>query len=74
MGRIDKAVGEIIDNGYSDSKIHQIDVHIRKDNGLNIVIRDDSEMRADASDGLRHANSLDMNISYIDIPEPDRTA
>lgn len=74
LGRIDKAVGEIIDNGYSDSKIHQIDVHIRKDNGLNIVIRDDSEMRADASDGLRHANSLDMNISYIDIPEPDRTA
>ena len=69
--KIENVVGETIDHGYPDSKVHQIDVLMRDDHGLNIVIRDDSKNRIMVPEGIKRAYSLDMNIYYINIQNPN---
>lgn len=60
-------VGKTIDHAYKDPMAHQIDVLIRMDDGLNIVIKDDSSGEIDISEDIKQAKSLDLNIYYINI-------
>ena len=64
---IKDVVGKTIDHAYKDPIAHQIDVLIRMDDGLNIVIKDDSSGEIDISEDIKQAKSLDLNIYYINI-------
>ena len=70
LDKIESVVGETIDSGYSDSRIHQIDVLIRKDDGLNIVVRSDSKTAIRIPDGVRQSKAVDLNFYYIDFKNP----
>ena len=74
LDRIETVVGETIDHAYRDSQIHQIDVLIRKDNGLNIVIKDDSSGKIEIPDDTKQAKSLDLNIYYINFGSSGSTS
>lgn len=64
--RVESIIGETIDCGYTDDKVHEIDVLIRDDNGLSIVIRDDSSIKIVRPD-VKQAVLLDTNIYYINL-------
>jgi len=55
-------------------KKHQIDFQARKDTGLNILIRDDSESVISLPEGVRYTKSLDLNTYYINIAVQDAAA
>ena len=74
LERTERVILGTIDRGYRDSDVHQIDVLVRKDDGLNIVIRDDCPTRMEALDGVRQAKALDLNIYYIDFKSSGGTA
>ena len=74
LERTERVIRGTIDRGYRDSDVHQIDVLVRKDDGLNIVIRDDCPTRMEALDGVRQAKALDLNIYYIDFKSSGGTA
>jgi hypothetical protein len=68
LDTVERAIGAIIDGGYNDSKVHQIDVLARMDEGLNIIIREDTPNRVEMPGGIRHARTLDLTFHYIDYP------
>ena len=71
---IEAIVSETIDHAYKDSKIHQIDVLVRNDDGLNVVIKDDSSGKIDVPEGIKQAKLLDMNIYYLNIDSKECSA
>lgn len=73
LDMVERAIGAIIDNGYTDSKVHQIDVLARMDEGLNIIIREDTQRKVEMPDGIRHARTLDLTFHYIDYPRQSGT-
>jgi len=67
---IEAVIGDTIDRGYADRDVHEIDVLVRKDKGLNITIRDDSTEEIRLPEGVRRARSLGLNIYYMDVGVP----
>ena len=72
LGRIETVIGETIDHGYTDRKKHQIDIVIRNDDGLNIVIKDDSSGKIEVPEGVELAKALDLNLYYINFDHPSK--
>ena len=67
LDKIETIIGDTIDNGYKDALIHQIDVVVRKDDGLNVIVRDDSQSGAAVPEGVTHSNLLGLNTYYINV-------
>ena len=74
VDKIESVIEKTIDNGYMDSQTHQIDILIRKDKGLNIVIKDNSTGKIEISEGITQAKSLDLNIYYINFDAKEGAA
>ena len=74
LDKVGGIIGETIGHGYRDSHPHQIDVLARNDDGLNIVIRDDSSEKIEIPEGVKLANALDLNIYYINLQRQNGAA
>lgn len=74
LDRVERIIGDTIDTGYRDQKRHQIDIIVRHENGINITIRDDATVRIEVPKGVRHTNSMGLNIYYLDVGKAEKAS